>query len=45
MTAVDNDTWRIDRARLGPVSGIDAGTSGTEYFDGFVSRRQTYTGP
>ena len=29
---VNNDTWRIDRARLGPVNGIDAGTRRTYYF-------------
>ncbi|HLO14164.1 MAG TPA: hypothetical protein VK206_05005, partial [Anaerolineales bacterium] len=45
ITGVDNDTWWIDRARLGALAGIDAGTSGTEYFDAFESRRQTYIGP
>jgi hypothetical protein len=45
LTAIDNDTWRIDRARLGALSGIDAGTRGTYYFDAFESRRQTYIGP
>ena len=45
LTAVDNDTLRIDRVRLGAVSGIDSGTRGTYYFDAFESRRQTYIGP
>jgi hypothetical protein len=45
LTAVDNDTLRIDRVRLGAVSGIDSGTRGTYYFDAFESRRQTYVGP
>lgn len=45
LTGVDNDTRRIDRVRLGAVAGIDAGTSGTYYFDAFESRRQTYIGP
>ena len=45
LTAVDNDTWRIDRARLGAVNGIDTGTRGTYYFDAFESRRQNYIGP
>jgi len=45
LTGVDNDTWRIDRARLGAVSGIDTGTRGTYYFDAFESRQQTYIGP
>jgi uncharacterized protein YjiK len=45
ITGVDNDTRRIDRARLGPRSGLDTGTRGTYYFDAFESRRQTYIGP
>jgi hypothetical protein len=45
LTGVDNDTWRIDRARLGALSGIDPGTTGTYFFDAFESRRQTFIGP
>ena len=45
LTGVDNDTWRIDRVRLGALAGMDPGTSGTYYFDAFESRRQTYIGP
>ncbi len=45
LTGIDNDTRRIDRARLGALTGIDAGTHGTCYFDAFESRRQTYMGP
>jgi hypothetical protein len=45
LTNIDNDTRRIDRIRLGAVAGIDSGTRGTEYFDAFESRRQTYIGP
>jgi hypothetical protein len=45
LTGVDNDTLRVDRARLGALAGIDAGTSGTYYFDAFESRRQNYIGP
>ena len=45
LTNVDNDTWRIDRARLGAVAGIDTGTRGTYYLDAFESRRETYIGP
>ena len=45
LTGMDNDTWRVDRARLGALSGIDVGTSGTYYFDAFESRRQTLIGP
>jgi len=45
LTGADNDTWRVDRARLGALSGIDNGTRGTYYFDAFESRRQNYIGP
>ena len=45
LTGVDNDTSRVDRARLGALSGIDAGTNGTYYFDAFESRRQNFIGP
>jgi hypothetical protein len=45
LTGVDNDTRRMDRVRLGALTGIDAGTSGTYYFDAFESRWQTYIGP
>jgi hypothetical protein len=45
LTGLDNDTRRIDRARLGAVAGLDAGTLGTYFFDAFESRRQTYIGP
>jgi uncharacterized protein YjiK len=45
LTSVDNDTRRIDRVRLGAVTGLDTGTRGTYYFDAFVSRRQSYIGP
>ena len=45
LTGVNNDTWRIDRVRLGAISGIDSGTRGTYYFDAFESRRQSYIGP
>jgi hypothetical protein len=41
---VDNDTLRIEQARLGPQASIDTGTWGTEYFDAFVSTRSTYIG-
>ena len=45
LVGIDNDTWRIDRARLGALAGMDVGTSGTYYFDAFESRRQNYIGP
>jgi hypothetical protein len=45
LTAIDNDTQRIDRVRLGAVTGLDVNMSGTYFFDAFESRRQTYIGP
>jgi hypothetical protein len=45
LTAVDNDTHRIDQVRLGAVAGIDSGTLGTYYIDAFESRRSSYIGP
>ena len=45
VSTVDNDTRRIERVRLGAMSGIDSGTRGTYYFDAFESRRTTYIGP
>ena len=45
LTNIDNDTRRIDRVRLGAVSGLDSGTSGVYFFDAFESRRLTYIGP
>ena len=38
-TGLNNDTFRIDRVRLGAVTGIDTGTRGTYYFDQFESYR------
>jgi len=45
LSGLDNDTRRIEYVRLGAVSGLNAGTSGTYYLDAFESRRQTYIGP
>jgi hypothetical protein len=45
LTGVSNDTRRVERVRLGPVSGLDTGTRGTYYLDAFESRRLTYIGP
>jgi RHS repeat-associated protein len=44
LTGIDNDAALIDSARWGGVSGIDSGTRGTVYFDGFVSQRESYVG-
>jgi hypothetical protein len=45
LTGVDNDLRNIDVVRLGAVTGMDAGTRGTYFFDAFESRRDTYIGP
>lgn len=44
LTGIDNDTRRVDRARLGAI-GVDTGTRGTFYLDDFVSHRSSYIGP
>ena len=36
---LDNNNFRIDRARLGALAGIDSGTRGIYYFDQFESFR------
>ena len=38
-SGIDNDTLRVEDVRLGPSGGIDSATSGTEFFDDFVSLR------
>jgi hypothetical protein len=45
VSAVDNDTHRIESVRLGAVSGVDKFVTGTYYLDAFESRRHTYIGP
>jgi len=40
LTNLDNETYKVEYVRLGAVSGLDSGTSGSEYFDVFESRRQ-----
>jgi hypothetical protein len=44
-SSVANGTYRLEEARLGVVGGVTSGISGTEYFDAFVSTRNTYIGP
>ena len=45
LAGVDNSGKRLDRVRLGALTGIDSGTRGIYYFDAFESRRQNYIGP
>ena len=44
-SGVANSNYRLEEVRLGPSSGISSGTTGTEYFDAFISTRTTYIGP
>ena len=44
LSGIDNDTLRVELARLGPSTAISF-VSGTVYFDTFVSRRLNYIGP
>jgi hypothetical protein len=36
-TGIDNDTFQVDRARLGAIAGIDTTTRGSTFFDFFES--------
>ncbi|MBL8093257.1 MAG: hypothetical protein JNL73_03735 [Anaerolineales bacterium] len=45
LSNLDNDTRRVDLVRIGAVSGLDAGTTGTLYLDAFESRRTSAIGP
>jgi subtilisin family serine protease len=43
--ALADGKYRLEEVRLGPSSGLTSGTSGSEYFDAFVSTRTGYIGP
>lgn len=45
LVGIDDDTYRMERVRLGLTFISATGTSGTYFFDAFESRRQTYIGP
>ncbi len=45
LPGIDDDSYRMERVRLGLVYISATGTSGTYFFDAFESRRQTYVGP
>jgi hypothetical protein len=45
LSAIDNDTRRLDSVRLGAISGINNRIRGTCYFDEFESSRARYIGP
>ena len=44
-SGVANGNYRLEEVRLGPSNGITSGTTGTEYYDAFVSTRSTTIGP
>lgn len=43
--AGNTSAFTLDAVRLGPSAGLTGGTSGNEYFDGYVSSRASYIGP
>ena len=42
---IANGSYRLEDVRLGVTGNVSSGSSGTEYFDAFVSTRTTYIGP
>jgi subtilisin family serine protease len=45
LTNLDTNNYRLDRIRLGPSGGLNSSTTGTEYFDAFLSTRSSFIGP
>ena len=45
LTGLNTGSYLLDRIRMGPSGGLSSSTSGTEYFDAFVSTRVSYIGP
>ena len=45
LSRLANSTTRVESVRLGPSSGLSAGSHGVEIFDAFVSTRTTPIGP
>lgn len=39
LSGIDNDTYTVETVQMGLVASVDAGMSGSLYFDGFVSQR------
>ncbi len=44
LTGLNTSAYKVDVARLGAISGLASGMSGTMYFDGFISTKGTYIG-
>jgi len=45
LTGLNTNAYQLDQVRLGPSAGLQAGWTGTLYFDDFVSTRTTVIGP
>ena len=45
LTKLNTLIYRLDRVRLGPSGGLNSASTGTEFFDAFVSNRSIYIGP
>ena len=45
LAGLNTSAYRLETVRLGPASGLSASMSGSEYYDAFVSTRNTYIGP
>ena len=45
LTRLNTSAYLVDSVRLGPSEGLSADMSGAEYYDAFVSTRNTYIGP
>jgi RHS repeat-associated protein len=45
LSGLDNDTRNVTKAVIGAAAGVDAGTAGTVYWDGFEARRGSHIGP
>jgi len=45
LSGLNTNAYRLDSVRLGPSAGLASGMSGTEYYDAFVSSRNSYIGP
>jgi hypothetical protein len=45
LSGLNTSARKLESVRLGPSAGLTRNMSGTEYYDAFVSSRNTYIGP
>jgi hypothetical protein len=45
LTGLSTSSWRLEQVRMGPLSGLSGGMSGTEFFDDYVMTRTSPIGP